>query len=155
MIRDLLYRFAPGQPPVDVHTNAKGLLGWFTPEHIGGLIALFLVVVFIRVFWKMITGHPVIFAIPGDLRPDRRGRPDLLPHPVQRRAPVRAAAMTLATKVGIGVGLGVMGLGAMIGSNMRKHGAEVRYGSVVVTSGLFAGLLVWFLLTVPASGWDW
>jgi hypothetical protein len=63
MIRDLLYRFAPGQPPVDVHTNAKGLLGWFTPEHIGGLIALFLVVVFIRVFWKMITGHPVIFAI--------------------------------------------------------------------------------------------
>ena len=33
----LLYRLAPGQPPVDVHTNAKGLLGWFTPEHIGGL----------------------------------------------------------------------------------------------------------------------
>ena len=56
-------RVAPGQPPVDVHTNAKGLLGWFTPEHIGGLIALFLVVVFVRVFWKMITGHPVIFAI--------------------------------------------------------------------------------------------
>jgi hypothetical protein len=63
MIRNLLYRLAPGQPPVDVHTNAKGLLGWFTPEHIGGLIALLLVVVFIRVFWKMITGHPVIFAI--------------------------------------------------------------------------------------------
>jgi hypothetical protein len=48
MIRNLLYRFAPGQPPVDVHTNAKGLLGWFTPEHIGlfaGLLVWFLLTV--------------------------------------------------------------------------------------------------------------
>lgn len=50
-------------PPVDVHANTSGLMAWFTPAHIGALVAIALVVIFVIRFLRMLLSHPVILVV--------------------------------------------------------------------------------------------
>lgn len=60
----MIYLLAPGDIPTG---GAKGTLAnfmaWFTPERIGGLLALVIVVALIRLLWKTLTANPWIWAV--------------------------------------------------------------------------------------------
>lgn len=59
---NLLYRI-PGQPPVNVQTNTKGVMAWFTQQHVVGLLVAAICVALVMSFWKMIKGHPILLVI--------------------------------------------------------------------------------------------
>jgi hypothetical protein len=58
------YLLAPGDIPTGGAKGfAAGLAAWFTPEHIGGVLALLVVAVFVAKLWKVLMGHPVLFVV--------------------------------------------------------------------------------------------